>query len=1096
MDHRRRALDEPGVVEPLLRSITRERDPRRLLETIVNALVDSGCADACWAVRVSDSTVFDAVRAGEGTREADAQAQLERGELPSLVRRALDARGAIREGSSLVAPLRSEQRVLGALWLVVPPAEAGRSEALEGLTELAIDVACALDRIACEEAARAHARRIEELEDDVRHHRMVVDHVSDVIWSLDLDARRFTYVSPSVERLRGYTPDEVLAQDVDAALTECSRAHLAAVLPDRIARFLAGEDHPCVDRMEQPRKDGSIVRTETVTRLLRDPRSGHLFAYGVSRDLSQHDRAEALTQLYRALSETNELIAREHDERALCQRVCEIVVGLGEIRGVSLSFHEPDRAALVPLAAAGPIVTERALPLEFSLDPSTPNGGSIVVAAFQAGRSVVEHEYAVAPSRRHWRDRPSGVGVRSSAAIPLRRGAEVVAVLAVSAAQPRYFDVERVGLLERMADNLSFGLDRIARARAQADSEARFRTLFELAPIGVAWIDAQSGRILHTNQRWSEILGYDPGELIGRRWQELTHPETLAEDLESHARLLRGEERFIRREKRYFHKDGHPLWVELGIARAWRDGEAATANIVAMTDVSARKHAESALRASEERFRSLLENLTDVVFALDLDGRFTFVSRAVERYGWTPADLLGVDICSLVHPDDRAKVVARRTQFAEGLHPPPLEYRLIDAHGKLRTVRSSSQPLSEGGRVIGVSGVLLDLTQQRDTEDQLRMAQKMEAIGRLAGGVAHDFNNLLSVIRSYADFAIDALRPGDPVRQDLEEVVTAARRAEGLTRQLLAFSRKQVLKPQVLDLDELVARTEKMLCRLLGEDIELRFVAGAPAAPVLADPGQLEQVLMNLAVNARDAMADGGEIAVATTRVELDAREARQLGELEAGAYVRLTVADTGEGMDDTTRARIFEPFFTTKAAGRGTGLGLATVYGIVQQSGGGIAVHSAVGVGTRFEVFLPVAREARSETTTGAPSAERPTGTETVLVVEDEPAVRALAGRILGRAGYHVLTAANAAEAMLACEQHAGAIDLLLTDVVMPGLNGHELAKRLARQRPSMRVLYMSGYADVAFGRGVAAGVELLDKPFSGEELTRRVRAVLDAHA
>jgi nitrogen-specific signal transduction histidine kinase/CheY-like chemotaxis protein len=384
------------------------------------------------------------------------------------------------------------------------------------------------------------------------------------------------------------------------------------------------------------------------------------------------------------------------------------------------------------------------------------------------------------------------------------------------------------------------------------------------------------------------------------------------------------------------------------------------------------------------------------------------------------------------------------------------------------------------------------------SEEQLRGAQRMEAIGRLAGGIAHDFNNLLTVIINHAAFATDSVSGGDPVQTDLTEIRKAADRAAALTRQLLAFSRKQLLQPKVLDLSKIVGGMEGMLRRLLGEDIALSVILAMDLGKVMADPGQVEQVVMNLAVNARDAMPDGGKLTIETANIEIDEASARQHAGAKSGPHVVLSVTDTGCGMDEKTRARLFEPFFTTKATGKGTGLGLATVYGIVKQSGGTIWVNSEPGKGTTFKVYLP--RELRaSETAARVPQIlSRSAGAETILVVEDEAGIRNVARRMLSDAGYTVLTAASGDEALLVCERHQGTVRLVLTDVVMPGMYGKELADRLASLYPHMQVLYMSGYTDDSIGqRGVLdPGTHFIGKPFNAAELTHMVHQVLDQEA
>ncbi len=384
--------------------------------------------------------------------------------------------------------------------------------------------------------------------------------------------------------------------------------------------------------------------------------------------------------------------------------------------------------------------------------------------------------------------------------------------------------------------------------------------------------------------------------------------------------------------------------------------------------------------------------------------------------------------------------------------------------------------------------------EKEQLEEQFRQSQKMEAVGRLAGGVAHDFNNLLTVINSYAGFASDELRDGDPMKADIEMILTAGQRAADLTRQLLIFSRKQVMEPRVLDLNEVVSELQKMLRRLIGEDIDLCTSLGDDLGRITADPGQLEQVLMNLTVNARDAMPKGGTLTIETANVELDEESRSMHADSVAGPHVMLTVSDNGPGMTAEVKAQIFEPFFTTKEAGTGTGLGLATVYGIVKQSGGSIWVDSEPGQGTTFKIYLPRVEAEKTEERRHTDITEL-RGSEMVLLVEDEEAVRTLTRRMLVSAGYQVITASNGGEALLECERYGGVIHLLLTDVVMPKMSGKDLVNRLAKLRPSLKALFMSGYTgDVTLHHGVTdEGVLFIAKPFNAQALLRKVRTVLD---
>jgi PAS domain S-box-containing protein len=487
------------------------------------------------------------------------------------------------------------------------------------------------------------------------------------------------------------------------------------------------------------------------------------------------------------------------------------------------------------------------------------------------------------------------------------------------------------------------------------------------------------------------------------------------------------------------------------------------------------------------------------------EGKFTYASpSAIKIFGYDTDEISQLDPNVLTHPDDLPRVHA--VLFGVIQNPSlvtTLQYRFRHQDRRWLWIESTFSNLIAEPSIQAIVINFRDITEQKKLEaererleDQLRSAQKMEAIGSLAGGVAHDFNNLLSVILSYTGFAMEAVQDDDPLTSDLLEVKNAAERAAALTRQLLAFSRKQVLQPVALDLNQVAAGIEKMLRRILGEDIELVQALAPDLGLTLADPGQFEQVLMNLVVNARDAMPAGGRLTIETSNVEFDEEYAARHVAVKPGSYVQLAVSDTGCGMDERTLEHLFEPFFTTKEKGKGTGLGLSTVYGIVQQSGGHIWVYSEQGQGTTFKVYLPRERSATVATVITPPTVPmRSTGTETILVVEDEEALRKVARRSLEAAGYQVLTAADGDEALLESAQHAGEVHLLLTDVVMPRMSGRAVAQAILMTRPTVKVLYMSGYTENAISHHGAldAGTHFLAKPFTSTALKEKVRAVLD---
>jgi hypothetical protein len=495
---------------------------------------------------------------------------------------------------------------------------------------------------------------------------------------------------------------------------------------------------------------------------------------------------------------------------------------------------------------------------------------------------------------------------------------------------------------------------------------------------------------------------------------------------------------------------------------------------------------------------ALLESASQAIVSIDRGGRIVLANRRAEEiFGYSGEELLGARIEMLLPDSKRATHSRDRDNFFLRPRTRPMGIGM-DLAGRRKDgsevpveVSLSYVELDEG--VFAIAFVS-DISQRKRLEEQLLHAQKMEAVGRLAGGVAHDFNNMLTVISGYNRMILDELSTMDPLRGYAEEILKAADRAGALTNQLLAFSRRQIMQPRVINVNAVLIQTQKMLQRLIGEDIELVLDLGVNVGNIKADPGHVEQAIVNLAVNARDAMPMGGHLRIETSDVVLDENYARTHMGVKPGDFTMIAVSDDGHGMDAETRRHIFEPFFTTKEKGKGTGLGLATVYGIVKQTGGDIWVYSEPGQGTTFKLYFPRVSEPLSESSGGDPSATRRSGGETILVVEDEQAVRELTVRILRQLGYTILTASSGAEALEISEAHTGHIDLLLTDVVMPNMSGRQLADHILESRPKTRVLFLSGYTEnTVVHHGVLdAGVDFLPKPFSRENLSKKLREVL----
>ena len=645
--------------------------------------------------------------------------------------------------------------------------------------------------------------------------------------------------------------------------------------------------------------------------------------------------------------------------------------------------------------------------------------------------------------------------------------------------------------------SIRYAVERHASDEAIRRSEALYRNLVEGSIQGV--MIHVDGVIRLANQALATMLGFERADdLIGQLVWQFIAPQD-RDMAQAYAKARRdGRPAPNQFELHLLKRDGSMILLEcMASSIAWGGSQATLATVVDLTD---RKRAEQGLRTSEERFRQIAENIKEAFLVVELDGyRPLYLNRMWEEIWGRPLEEAYRDPrawVQAIHPDDAA-VVGETRQAIEKGESISRNFRVVRPDGTTRWVRARAFPVYNASRELyRVVGLAEDITDVRRTEEQLLQAQKMEAVGRLAGGIAHDFNNLLTAILGYSELVLQDLGPDHSSAIDIREIRTAGQSAESLTRQLLAFSRRQILQPQTLDLNQVLTRVDALLQRIIGEDVELTMKLTTPIGRVSADPGQIEQVVLNLAVNARDAMPNGGKLTIETANAVLDDDYVTQHAGATTGPHVMVAVTDTGTGMDTATQQRLFEPFFTTKEPGRGTGLGLATVYGIVAQSRGSIWVYSELGHGSTFKIYLPVTTEELTPQPAGELAPASLSGTETVLVVEDQIEARSVICETLRRRGYTVIEAINGPDAIVKGRQPETGIDVMLTDVVMPGMGGRRVTEVIRATRPNLRVVYMSGYTDSAIvDHGILEpGVTFVQKPFATDTLLRKIREVLDA--
>jgi two-component system cell cycle sensor histidine kinase/response regulator CckA len=867
----------------------------------------------------------------------------------------------------------------------------------------------------------------------------IVENANDLILTVDLGGAVIG-ANRAVERTLGYDAGTLVGKPVSSLIAPEWRAQAEHATNAKID----GRTERTVYELELVAQDGRKVPVEVSSWLVYDGEEP-VAAHAICRDVSERDAAE------RARQEAEDALLERDD---LLQRAFETTAIGMAIVSASGRIVRPNRAYCELLGYT---------PDELlSLDADAVTHPDDRKATAETIRRLVEGEVPrLAVEKRY-----------------VRKDGEVIwAQVGVSPVRSRKGKV--TSLIAQVVDVTA----RREAESALRDSEELFRAAFEGAAAGMLLVTPH-GNIVRANAEFCRIVGYDLAELRRMDVLELTHPE---DRREVRSALARSDDPIpYIDDKRYVRKDGDPVWVHVAASPVFGPHGNLRGYVTQVTDLTAR-------RASEERFRLLFESSPLGIEMFDGAGRVVAANGALLRMlGYEADELRGKHWRDFTHPDDRDLDLDRFGEmFAHRRSHHELEKRYLHKDGHAVLVRLTAFAPDDAEQFL--IGVVEDITERRELEEQLRRAQRMEAVGQLAGGVAHDFNNLLTAIVSYCDLAAGSLpeNADERVRSSIDGIRGAADRASDLTRQLLAFGRRQVLELEPVDVNAVIAEHASMLARLIGEDVDVRLALDPDASTVTMDKGQLVQVLMNLAVNARDAMPSGGTLTIETENVELD-RAPTTTG-IVSGPHVLVAVSDTGAGMDAETTRRIFEPFFTTKEPGKGTGLGLSTVLGIVEQSGGRVSVYSEPGVGTTFKTYLPAVGTAPRPSAAPAPVA-RPTGAERILLVEDNDAVRDPLCSLLADLGYDVVAAAGPVGALTLAD--ADEIDLLVTDVVMPAMNGRELAEALRPGHPEMKVLYISGYTDDAvIARGIVQpGIAFLQKPFGADRLAAKVRELLDA--
>ncbi|MEA5113329.1 MAG: PAS domain S-box protein [Geobacteraceae bacterium] len=855
----------------------------------------------------------------------------------------------------------------------------------------------------------------------------------------------------------------------------------------------------------QPRKKGgSQVWLEV--KLQKIPVNGIMRLIAVARDISERKRSEQslkrLNRTLRMLLSCNEVLTNARSEQELFESVCRTIVDDGFYRyaWIGLAENNEDRSVR-PVAHAGisldsPTITDLTW-------RDTDRGRGPTGSALREGVPCLVRDARNDMRFLPWREEACCYGYQSVLSVPLVHGDTVFAALTVCASEPDAFDDEETNLMGQLAEDMAFGIASLkTTAERKLMEDALVKTTQNLAEaqsiasLGSWEYDLETDEE-YRSEEFFRILGLVPQQ-NGRATDSVfdyIHPDDRALVLRKITETLEGgklydvEYRIIRADgsERLLHAQGKTM----------RDSAGKTTKFIGTAcDITERKLADTALRESEHRFRSLVETTTDWIWEMDENSVYVYSSPKIrDLLGYEAEEVIGKTPFDLMHPQDALRLAEAFTQLKEKRQPIiALENINIHKNGSLVTIETSAMPIfDEQGAFCGYRGIDRDVTDRKKLEEKYLQAQKMEAVGQLAGGIAHDFNNILTAVIGFQHLLMQIIE-GEKPRHYASQVLLLAEKASNLIRDLLTISRKQTVQPKHMDVNETITRIGKILKRLIGEDIELHIGLHEKSLPILAVTGHLEQVLMNLATNARDAMPEGGMLTIKTETVNIDRYFVLLHRQGEAGRYALISFSDTGLGMDEATRLRVFEPFFTTKEVGKGTGLGLSTVYGIIHQHGGFVTVYSEPGEGTTFRIYLPLAKSGEPEPSEVRGGLFPPNGRETVLLAEDEPEVRQVMSSLLSSNGYRVVLAVDGEDAVERYLEFGDDIDLLVLDVIMPKKNGKQVYDIISRARTDIKTIFVSGYtADIVEQKGIPETCHLVSKPFSPHDFLWKVREVLD---